>query len=282
MTRHLSPPQVNHACLDAAYGGKGKEVRDKILSVVGSACLMPAATRPHLIVLPFGSEIVGELGDYLNQFMINATTAAGAPLTETQAKAFGCGVPIAAPGAFDPYKFIGRNSYFFTAMPPASTFPAASVEAVMGRNKAKTYGFFTKGRLMDFSIDTGTAGLTAPWKMYLQGTLGPGYSNIKEVGKLCSDGTTSSRHTWPEAADHIRCDADADCPAGQTCISPQFNDQISCMGDAVDQLAWMEYWKSVNPDVLFIGSASYDDMQNFILAMATRKFAPKAIVSMAP
>ena len=52
--------------------------------------------------------------------------------------------------------------------------------------------------------------------------------------------------------------------------------------DAIDQLDWMEYWKSVNPDVLFIGSAAYNDMQNFVLAMATRKFAPKAIVSMAP
>jgi hypothetical protein len=164
--------QVNVATWDVAYGGKGKDVRDKILSVIGTACLMPAATRPHLFVLPFGSEIVKEVGDFLNEFMINATTAAGSPLTLAQAKAYGCGVPVAAPGAFDPYKFIGRNSYFFTAMPPATSFPKASIDAVITRDKAKTYGFFAKFKLEDQStIDTATAGLTVPWKMYLQGTL---------------------------------------------------------------------------------------------------------------
>ena len=59
--------------LDMKYVGEGKEVRDMILSAVGTACVMPTTTRPHLFVLPYGSAIVGELGDYLNEYMMNAS-----------------------------------------------------------------------------------------------------------------------------------------------------------------------------------------------------------------
>jgi len=200
--------------------------------------------------------------------MLNATAGA---MTEAEVKAYGCGIPIAAPGAFDPYKFISKYSYFVTAMPPASTFQTATLDAVFNRDGAKTYGYFVKGG------DADAASLATPWRMALDGTLGAGYTGIKEVGKLCS-----GKANYPHPSDHTRCSTDSHCPTGETCISPVFETQVSCMVEAMDQLAWFRHWKAVDPDVIIIGSGDYNDVQNFINGVKTIWFTPKAVVMMLP
>lgn len=259
--------KVMVVAIDMQLGGTTATNDPLYQSFYATNCLEPAAVRAHAFLLSYEANIKN-IGNF-TAFSVTQSTSVPRSYTNQMS----CGVPMLTPGAIDHTPFTNSFGFFFTAMPPAFTFPKATVDVVFRRHGAKTYG------VMNREKDATGASLLMAYRMTMAGQL-PGttpIAGLTEVGKVCS-----AKRTFPKATAHIQCEKDVDCPTGQSCVNPQFSRGINAMMDAVDMLEWFGYWKKINPDVLIFGSGDYADLSSGIEANRLTEFLPKAIISLLP
>jgi Cys-rich repeat protein len=215
------------------------------------------------LYVDYYNKVCNQTGDKIPHILLS-------PYTSTPASAaiqgvashgmYGCNTIMAAL-ASTPNLFNKGYKFMFTSFPS----PVAIIQplSLLITQKSKKVAILSKyGDLLADSLSTGLSNLLKTQQ-----------PDIDWIGFKCSGSATR--------IDGVNCKTNADCPSGQVCTYPQFQQSYFPMVHAFNLLQWVQYLKDLNPEIFVIAGHSADAI-SLMEAIRIVKWTPQMAITAYP